>query len=57
MHKGEDLQCKVLFVIMIHLNIFKYFSFGSNLFRPELFTFSRDLTVISEMCNSESQRV
>ena len=28
MHKGEDLDCKVLSVIMRHLNILKYFSFG-----------------------------
>ena len=37
MHKGEDLDCKVLSVMMRHLNILKYFSFESNLFEPELF--------------------
>ena len=33
MHKGEDLDCKVLSVIMGHLNILKYFSFGIDLSR------------------------
>ena len=28
MHKDEDLECKVLSVIIGHLNILKYFSFG-----------------------------
>ena len=28
MHEGEDLDCKVLSVIMRHLNILKYFPFG-----------------------------
>ena len=28
MHKGEYLDCKVLSVMMGHLNILKYFSFG-----------------------------
>ena len=28
MHKGEDLDCKVPFVMMRHLNILKYFYFG-----------------------------
>ena len=42
MHKGEDLDCTVLFVMMRHLNIFKTFLLESNLFGLELFTFSRD---------------
>ena len=28
MHKSKDLDCKVLSVMMRHLNILKYFSFG-----------------------------
>ena len=28
MHKGEDIDCKVLSVMMRHLKILKYFSFG-----------------------------
>ena len=28
MHKDEDLDCKVLSVMMRHLNVSKYFSFG-----------------------------
>ena len=28
MHKGEDLDCKLLSVMMRHVNILKYFSFG-----------------------------
>ena len=28
MHKGDDQDCKVLSVLMRHLNILKYFSFG-----------------------------
>ena len=28
MHKGEDLNCKVLSVMIRRLNILKYFSFG-----------------------------
>ena len=39
MHKGEDLDCKVLFVMMRHLNVFLL---ESNLFGLELFTFSWD---------------
>ena len=39
MHKGEYLDCKMLSVMMRHLNILKYFSFGIG---PELFTFSWD---------------
>ena len=27
-HKGKDLNCKMLSVMMKHLNILKYFSFG-----------------------------
>ena len=42
MHKGEDLDCKVLSVMMRHLNFLKYFLLKSNLFGPEIFTFSRD---------------
>ena len=42
MHEGEDLDCKELSVMMRHLNILKYFSLDSNLFGPELFTFSWD---------------
>ena len=46
MHKGEDLDCKVLSVMIRHLNVLKYFSFTleSNLFGPELGT---SLTVIT----------
>ena len=40
MHKGEDLDCTVLSVMMRHLNIFETFLLESNLFGPELFTFS-----------------
>ena len=40
MHKGEDLDCKVLSVMMRHLNILKFFLLESSLFGPELFTFS-----------------
>ena len=40
--KGEDLDCKVLSVMMRHLNILKYFSFGIESYVPELFTFSWD---------------
>ena len=39
MHKSEDLHCKVLSVMMRHLNIFLL---ESNLFGPDLFTFSWD---------------
>ena len=43
MHKGKDLDCKVLSVMMRHLNILKYFSFRiESQFGPELFTFSWD---------------
>ena len=42
MHKGKDLDCKVLSVKMKHLNIFKYIFLESNLFGPELFTLSWD---------------
>ena len=35
MHKGEDLDCKVM---MRHLNVLEYFSFGIE----SLFTFSWD---------------
>ena len=28
MYKGEDLDCKLLSVMMRHINILKYFSFG-----------------------------
>ena len=50
MHKGEDLNCKVLSVMMRHLNILKYFSFGIeslDLICPLLAGTS--LTVITEM--------
>ena len=40
--KGEDLDCKMLYAMMRHLNILKYFFSESNLFEPELFTFSLD---------------
>ena len=39
MHEGEDLDCKVLSVMMRHLNIFLL---ESNLFGPELLMFSWD---------------
>ena len=43
MHKGEDLDCKVLSIMIRHLNILKYFFFlESSLFGLELFTFSWD---------------
>ena len=42
MHKGENLNCKVLSVMMRNINILKYFSLELNLFGPELFTFSWD---------------
>ena len=42
MHKGEDLDCKVLSVMMTHLNNLEILE--SNLFGPELFTFSWDST-------------
>ena len=42
MHKGEDLDCTVLYVMMRHLNIFKTFLLEWNLFGPELFTFNMD---------------
>ena len=31
MHKGEDLDCKVLSVMMRHLNILKYFFFWNRM--------------------------
>ena len=40
MHKAKDLDCKALSVIMRHLNILNIFLLESNLFGPELFTFS-----------------
>ena len=43
MHKGKDLDCKVLSVMMRHLNIVKYSSFGiESLFGPELFKINWD---------------
>ena len=48
MHKGKDLDCKVLSVMMRHLNILKYFCFGI-----ESQNYSRSagisLTVVTEM--------
>ena len=49
MHKGEGLDCKVLSVMIRHLKILKYFSFGIYLFGPELFTFSWDF-IDSDNC-------
>ena len=46
MHKGEDFDCKMLSVIMRHLNILKYFSSESNLFGPAFFMFSWEFTDI-----------
>ena len=43
MHKGEDLDCKVLSVMMRHLNILNIFLLESNLFRPDLFTSGWDI--------------
>ena len=43
MHEGEDFDCKVLSVMMRHLNILQYIFSELNLFGPELFTFSWDL--------------
>ena len=43
MHKGENLDCKVLSVMMIHLNILKYFLLESNLFGHELVTLTWDV--------------
>ena len=40
MHKDEDLDCKVPCVIIRQLNILNIFLLESNLFGPELFTFS-----------------
>ena len=45
MHKRKDLDCKVLSVMMRHLNILKSFSLESNLFDMVL----TSLTVITEM--------
>ena len=43
MHKHKDLDCKVLSVMMRHLNVLKFFYLlESNLFIPELFTFAWD---------------
>ena len=42
MDKSEDFDCKVLSVMMRHLNVLKYFFLELNLFGPELFTFSCD---------------
>ena len=42
MHKGEDLDCKVISVMIRHFNIFKYFLLEYNLFGPELFRYSWD---------------
>ena len=42
MHKRKDLDCKVLSVMMRHLNVLKYFLLESNLFGSELFTFGWD---------------
>ena len=42
MHNSEDLDCKVLSVMMRHLNVSKYFLLELNLFGPELFKFSCD---------------
>ena len=51
MHEGEYLDCKMLSVIMRHLNILKYFHLESNLFGPELYSrlAGISLTMITEM--------
>ena len=50
--KGEDLNCKVLFVMVRHLNILKYFNFFRNRISLDL-NYSRlagtSLTVITGM--------
>ena len=55
MHKGEDLDCKVLSIMMRHLNIFIYFSVSLDLNYLRLA--GTLLTVITEMFNCEGQRV
>ena len=51
MHKGENLDCKMLSVMMKHLNILKYFFFWNRISLD--LNYSRlagtSLTVITEM--------
>ena len=42
MHKDENLNCKVLSVMMRHLNVLKYFLLELNIFGRGLLTFSWD---------------
>ena len=59
MHKGKDLDCKVLSVLRRHLNILEIFFFWNQISLD--LNYSRlagiSLTVITEMFNSEGQRV
>ena len=49
MHKGEDLDCKVLSVVMRDLNILKYSSSGISLDLNYSSLVRTSLTVITEM--------
>ena len=49
MHKSEDLDCKVLSVMMRHLNVSKYFSFGISLDLSYSRLAVTSLTVITEI--------
>ena len=49
MHKGEDLDCKVLSVMMRYVNILKYVSFGIFLDLNYSRLAGTSLTVITEM--------
>ena len=40
MHKRKDLDCRVLSVMMRHFNILNIFLLESDLFGPELLTFT-----------------
>ena len=57
MHKGNDLDCKVLSVMMRHLNILKYFSFGiESLWTyspPQSHSFFYSLPLLPESLTSE----
>ena len=58
MHRGEDLDRKVLSMMMRHLNILKYFSFGIQSLDLNYSGLAGTLlTVITEMFSSEGQRV
>ena len=57
MHKGEDLDGKVLSVMMRHLNILKYFWNRISLDLNYSRLAGTSLTVITECFNSEGQRI